>query len=227
MPARYCGLFAICLCFAQVGFGAETRASPPSEPGVVVCHCRFVELSATAAAEFDATADLANPRLRQHRSRVDVPVYKNVEKALSKLRESGRARINEGLPIAAPIDKPSAALLNGGEFPILIPVGSSHQVRVKWQQFGYRYEIVPHWLDTGKLQLQVTPEIATKDMKHAVVAGGLTIPGLTTRGASARVEMHLGETAVVNLGSNPDEPADADSQTLFLVTLVAANRSSN
>ncbi len=226
MTAPYRGLFAL-LCLSQVALGAETRLSPPSEPSAVLCHCRFVELPAAAAAEFNATAELLNSRAGQNHPRPFVAVYKNVEPALRKLRESGQARINEGLPIAAPIDKSSATLLNGGEFPILIPVRSSNQVRVKWQQFGYRYEITPHWLDTGKLQLQVTPEIATKDTKHAVVANGLTIPGLTTRRVCARVELNLGETAVVSLGPNPDEPADADRQTLFLVTPVPANPSSN
>jgi pilus assembly protein CpaC len=78
-------------------------------------------------------------------------------------------------------------VLAGGEFPILIPTGSSNRVTIEWKKFGYRAEVVPHWLDTGRLQLQVRPEIVTKDMKHAVVASGLTIPGLTTRGAYARV----------------------------------------
>jgi pilus assembly protein CpaC len=149
---------------------------------------------------------------------------------LLKLRESGRARIQDWGPIAATIDKPTTTLLSGGEFPILIPTGSSNRVTIEWKKFGYRAEVVPHWLDTGRLQLQVRPEIVTKDMKHAVVASGLTIPGLTTRGAYARVEMNLGETAVVNLGSDPESEDEADNRphtvTFFMVTPVAANSSS-
>jgi pilus assembly protein CpaC len=156
-------------------------------------------------------------------------VYKNAEKALRKLRESRSARIHEFEPTAATVDKP-ATVLAGGEFPILIPTGSSNRVAIEWKRFGYRAEVVPHWLDTGRLQLQVTPEIATKDMRHAVVANGLTIPGLTTRRMCARVEMDLGETAVVNLGSDPENEDEANdiphAVTLFMVTPVAAKSSS-
>jgi hypothetical protein len=246
MPARNCFLCALCLCFAKVSLGADpqvpprpepfsqaprqkdaTAQPPAARPNEIACSCKFVELSATAAAEFYAAAELATPRVPQTGLPPDVAVYKHAETALRKLRESGRATINGGPPIVTPFDKPSAALLNGGEFPILIPTGSSNRVAIKWKQFGYRFEVVPHWLDTGRLQLQVNPEIVSKDMKHAVVAGGLTIPGLTTRRACVRVELNLGETVVVNLGSNPENQAEADTTTLFLVTPVAANASSN
>jgi pilus assembly protein CpaC len=112
----------------------------------------------------------------------------------------------------------------------LIPTGSSNRVTIEWKKFGYRAEVVPHWLDTGRLHLQVTPEIVTKDIKQSVVASGLTIPGLTTRRACMRVEMNLGETAVVNFGSDPENEDEANNiphaVTLFMVTPVAANSSS-
>jgi pilus assembly protein CpaC len=234
MPTRHCFLFALCLCFANVSSGAAPQAlqqkdattqHPTGRPNEILCSCKFVELSAAAAAEFDAAADLAAPRDPRRPHSLGVAVYKNAEKALRKLRESGRARVNEGLPIATPVDKPSAAVLSGGEFPILIPTGSSNRVKVKWQQFGYRFEVVPHWLDTGRLQLQVNPEIVTRDMKHAVVSNGLTIPGLTTRGACVRAEMNLGETLVVNFGSDPENQDEAHAITLFMVTPVAYSSS--
>jgi hypothetical protein len=234
MTARCCLLFAVSLCLANQEPADSTRqpaepqknAQPTRQhtarPNEILCCCKFVELSPAAAAEFYAAADLVTRRLPQDSPPPNIAVYKNAEKVLLRLRESGRARINEGPRIAATIDKPSATLLCGGEFPILIPTGSGNRVAVEWRRFGYRYEVVPHWLDTGRLQLQVTPEIVTKDMKHSVIASGLTIPGLTTRRACARVELNLGETAVVNLGSEDqgelEIPSPKQSITLFMVT---------
>ena len=249
MFTRTCGLLVLCLCFAKVNLGADRqsprRAEPdphaaqqkdatpqplPARPNEILCCYKVVELSVSAAAEFEAAADLATPRSPQNCPPPGFAVYKNPEKALLKLRESGRAKIQDWGPIATTIDKPTTTLLSGGEFPILIPTGSSNRVTIEWKKFGYRAEVVPHWLDSGRLQLQVTPEIATKDMKHSVVASGLTIPGLTTRRACMRVEMNLGETAVVNFGSDPENEDEANNiphaVTLFMVTPVAANSSS-
>jgi|HubBroStandDraft_6_1064221.scaffolds.fasta_scaffold16670_4 hypothetical protein len=249
MFTRTCGLLVLCLCFAKVNLGADQQSPPraepiphgtqqkdattqplPARPNEILCSYKFVELSASAAAEFEAAADLATPRSPQNCPPPVVMVYKNAEKALLKLRESGRATIQDSGPIAATIDKPTTTLLSGGEFPILIPTGSSNRVTIEWKKFGYRAEVVPHWLDTGRLHLQVTPEIVTKDIKQSVVASGLTIPGLTTRRACMRVEMNLGETAVVNFGSDPENEDEANNiphaVTLFMVTPVAANSSS-
>jgi hypothetical protein len=240
----------LCLCFAKVGLGADQQVSPRSEPlpkaaqqkrattpqlkarpDEILCDYKFVELSVTAAAQFEAAAELATPRSPQNCPPRGFAVYKNAEKALLKLRESGSARIQDWGPIAATIDKSTTTLLSGGEFPILIPTGSSNRVTIEWKKFGYRAEVVPHWLTTGRLQLQVTAEIATKDMKHSVVASGLTIPGLTTRRACVRAEINLGETIVVNFGSDPENEDEVDTTphvvTLFMVTPFAANSSSN
>jgi hypothetical protein len=64
-------------------------------------------------------------------------------------------------------------------------------------------------------------------MKHSVMVRGLTIPGRRVRRARVRVEMNLGETAVVNLGSDPEDEVYGNTVTLFMVTPVAADSSSN
>jgi pilus assembly protein CpaC len=172
-----------------------------------------VTLSHQASAEFFAAADLVtSPSPRN--GAPDFRVCKNAEAALLSLEKAGRATISDWPPVAATSEKP-ASVLAGGEFPILIPV-TDGRVAVKWKRFGYWAEVVPRWLETGRLQLDITPEIASKDFAHAVISNGLTIPGLTTRRVCARVEMNLGETAVINLGpvpTNPDdEPTPAPSQ---------------
>jgi pilus assembly protein CpaC len=166
-----------------------------------------VTLSHQASAEFFAAADLVtSPSPRN--GAPDFRVCKNAEAALLSLEKAGRATISDWPPVAATSEKP-ASVLAGGEFPILIPV-TDGRVAVKWKRFGYWAEVVPRWLETGRLQLDITPEIASKDFAHAVISNGLTIPGLTTRRVCARVEMNLGETAVINLGPERGSSDDDD-----------------
>ena len=244
MFTRTCGLLVLCLCFAKVNLGADQQSPPRAEPiphaaqqkdattqplgerpDEIRCSCKFVEVTPTAAAEFYAAADLATPRLPHDSPPPGFAVYKNAQEALRKLRKSGRAKILAFPEITTTTDK-AATAMSGGEFPILIPT-AGNRVSIKWMQFGCRFECLPHWLDSGRLQLQLAPEIAAKDMKHSVVANGLTIPGLTTRRVCGRVEMNLGETAVVNLGPTSEDQDEAHAITLFMVTPVAADSSSN
>jgi hypothetical protein len=146
---------------------------------------------------------------------------------LRKLSLGGCARRHDWPPVVATAEKP-ASVLSGGEFPILIPVAEGRVV-VQWKRFGYWADVVPRWLETGRLQLDITPEIASRDYAHGVISHGLTIPGLTTRRVCARVELNLGETAVINLGPAPtnpdDEPTPAPSQPDHLAASRTSERS--
>src|SRR5580692_840877 len=100
-----CGLLVLCLCFAKVNLGADQQSPPraepiphaaqqkdatqqplPARPNEILCCYKFVELSVSAAAEFEAPAGLATPRSPQSFPPPIVMVYKNAEKALLKLR---------------------------------------------------------------------------------------------------------------------------------------------
>jgi hypothetical protein len=206
----------VCLVLAEVGYGAEPEGAPAENAPrqrEVVCHCQFVELSPRAVEDFFAAADVVTARSAA-KGGPEFGVCRRAEVALGKLSLGGCAKRFDWPPVVATSEKP-ASVLSGGEFPILIPVADG-RVAVQWKRFGYRAEVVPRWLEAGRLQLDITPEIASKDFSHAVTANGLTIPGLTTRRVCARVEMNLGETAVINLGpvpTNPDdEPTPAPSQ---------------
>ena len=140
--------------------------------------------------------------------------------------------------------------MTGGEFPILIPTGGDYHVSVDWRWFGTRCEVVPYLLEAGRIRLEMTVETVDRDFKHAVTATGLTIPGLTTRRVQPQVEMNFGETLVIGYGSNQAAEAEdsphkimqavmrlanaeldatptEDTVTLFMVTPVAVNSSSN
>ncbi len=247
MAARVCVSLVLYLATATSGLSGEP--SKPARPDEVVCHCQFVELSPRAVEDFYAAADLVKARSGK-KSGPEFGVCLRAEEASIKVRKAERATISEFPAVAASREKP-ATVGAGGEFPILIPVADG-RVEVKWRWYGYRANVVPRWLDTGRLQLDITPEIARPDFSHAVTSRGLTIPGLTTRRAHARVEMNLGETAVMNLGpeltfsddddltpTKPDRPsasgtsvpaaaeraAKRETVTLFLVTPTAATTS--
>jgi hypothetical protein len=232
MSRRSCVSLGLCLLFVEVGYAAGPGIpDAASRPREVVYHCEFVELSPRAVEEFYAAAEMVTQRGAAKRT-PDFVVCRRAEAALRKLSPAGFVKRFDWPPVVATSERP-ASVLSGGEFPILIPAANGHVV-VQWKRFGYRAEVVPRSLETGRLQLDITPEITAKDFTHAVTSNGLTIPGLTTRRVCARVELNLGETAVVNLGSNEfdggDEAAPATSRaearkagtvTLFLVTPTA------
>ncbi len=182
-----------------------------SRPNKIVCRCRFVELSAACADEFFEAAGLPTSGTPAPRSQ-HIAVYKNAEEALRTLELSGKARILGGPTFDARIDEP-ANVMTGGEFPILIPQAGG-KTEVQWKWFGIRCTAVVQWCDNGRLDMNIMPEIAVKDFKNAVVSGGLTIPGLTTRRANLRQEMNLGETAVLSFGPNPDDQEQASLRPL-------------
>ncbi len=247
MAARVCVSLVLCLAIAKSGLGSEPPK--PARPDEIVCHCQFVELSPRAVEDFYAAADLVKARSGK-KSGPEFGVCRRAEEALGKLSPAAFARRFDWPPVVATTARP-ASVLTGGEFPILVPAAEGRVV-VQWKRFGRRGEVVPQWLESGRLQLDVMAEIASRDYSHAVTANGLTIPGLTTRRAHARVEMNLGETAVMNLGpeltfsddddltpTKPDRPsasgtsvpaaaeraAKRETVTLFLVTPTAATTS--
>jgi hypothetical protein len=179
------------------------KPQPVGRPNQIVFRCKFVELAAAAAEEFDATAEPVTLLDWRKNASHGLAIFKNADAVVLKLAKSGKAKILGSPELCTTFDLP-ASVLSGGEFPILVPQGNQ-TATIQWRQFGARCTAVPHWLDTGRIQIDATPELTTRDFTHCVVASGLTIPSLTTRRANVRVEMNLGETAVVNFGADTEK----------------------
>jgi hypothetical protein len=165
------------------------KSDQVGRPNQLVLRCKFIELSAAVAEEFEAAAELVT---RHDGGKGPAPgptVYKNADRVALKLAKAGKARIVGSPEMCTHADVPTS-VLNGGEFPVLVPQGNK-VVTVQWREFGTRCTAMPHWLDTGKLQLNMSPELTVIDRKHSVVSHGLTVPGLTTRRANLQVEMNL------------------------------------
>jgi pilus assembly protein CpaC len=89
-----------------------------------------------------------------------------------------------------------ANFLDGGQFPVPIPQGLG-TVSVQYKSFGVQLEFVPTILSSGRLRMQVSPEVSEKDLSNTVSVQGITVPSLTTRKVNTEVEMNFGETLII------------------------------
>lgn len=99
-------------------------------------------------------------------------------------------------PILVTTNGRPATLLNGGEFPILIPQGLGVS-SITFKQFGVSMEAVPIILGNGRLRLELSPEVSERDFSNAVDVQGVRVPGLTTRRVNTQVEMKFGQTLMI------------------------------
>src|SRR5262249_43347373 len=70
-----------------------------------------------------------------------------------------------------------ANFLDGGQFPVPIPQGLG-TVSIQYKSFGVQLEFVPTILSSGRLRMQVSPEVSSKDLSNSVVVQGISVPSL-------------------------------------------------
>jgi len=106
---------------------------------------------------------------------------------LLKIKAEPTLLVNNGRP---------ATILNGGEFPILVPQ-SLGTVTIEWREFGVRMEAVATILGGGRVRLEISPEVSERDFTNSVESQGLIVPGLTVRRANTSMEMMFGQTLMI------------------------------
>jgi pilus assembly protein CpaC len=114
---------------------------------------------------------------------------------LDALKEEGMLDI-KAEPILITTNGRPASLLNGGEFPILVPQALG-TVSVEWRQFGVNLQAVPIVLGNGRLRLELQPEVSEIDEANAVQIGDIRVPALTTRRVNTQVEMKFGQSLMI------------------------------
>lgn len=114
---------------------------------------------------------------------------------LDALKQEGLLTIKAEPQLVTTSGRP-ASLLNGGEFPILVPQ-SLGSVTIEYREFGTQLEFVPIVLGKGRLRLEVSPEVSERDFTNSVTVNGLTVPGITTRRVNTQVEMNFGQTLMI------------------------------
>jgi hypothetical protein len=165
-------------------------------PKEIQCVCRFFELSAKAATEFEAAAQIPSVSPTSRNSGPpSIWVCGQGEDAFQRLRESGKVTVlMESRIVATPGRRVTAT--TGGELPIVVPSAGGRPA-VDYRRFGLRCDVTVGLLASGKINLDVLTEIVERDYDHAVTSNGELIPGLTTRRCQTRREMRLGETLVI------------------------------
>jgi type II/III secretion system protein len=175
-------------------------------PNQIAYKCRFLELSAKSAVEFYAAAGGD----AKDSATMGGGICPKGAEAFQRLREAGKLVTLAELSIVAFPDQP-ASVATGGEFPVPTS-GTGSQLSFVYRRFGYRCEIEPAQLDSGRVRLEVDPEIAERDITSAVEFNGLVIPSVTTRRMHATVEMGLSDSLVINMGTRPRDEGHSFAQ---------------
>jgi pilus assembly protein CpaC len=90
----------------------------------------------------------------------------------------------------------TASFLAGGEFPI--PVSQDNNtVTVEFKQFGVSLAFTPTLMGRNRISMRVRPEVSQLSTAVQVLAGGLSIPSLTTRRAETTVELASGQSFAI------------------------------
>ena len=90
----------------------------------------------------------------------------------------------------------TASFLAGGEFPI--PVSQdADTITVEFKQFGVSLAFTPTLLGRSRISMRVRPEGSQLSTAVQVLAGGLSIPSLTTRRAETTVELATGQSFAI------------------------------
>jgi pilus assembly protein CpaC len=90
----------------------------------------------------------------------------------------------------------TASFLAGGEFPI--PVSQDEDtITVEFKQFGVSLSFTPTLVGRSRISMRVRPEVSQLSNSVQVIAGGLTIPSLTTRRTETTVELASGQSFAV------------------------------
>ncbi len=89
----------------------------------------------------------------------------------------------------------SASFLAGGEFPVIYP--EDDKIVIKFKEYGVRLSFKPIILDSGRINLQVSPEVSSLSESNSVTLGGFVVPGLSTRKATTTVELASGQSFAI------------------------------
>jgi len=119
--------------------------------------------------------------------------------AIKALETNGTLKIlAEPTVIAASGEE--AQFLSGGEIPVPVavsPTGTTTTVTIEWKEFGTKVHFVPTIVDTGVINLVVSPEVSQLDYNNAVILSGFRIPAIRVRKAQTTVELADGESLVI------------------------------
>lgn len=109
-------------------------------------------------------------------------------------------------PNLVAVNGESAHFLSGGEIPIPIAQGGANvgTVTVMFKEFGVKLDFQPTVIDSGIINLKVSPEVSTPDFSRAVLISGILVPAFQTRRVNTVVELRDGQSLVIGGLTNTD-----------------------
>ena len=122
------------------------------------------------------------------------------------LKEHGLLKILAE-PTLITLSGKTAYFLAGGEFPIPVPQSSgtagSTVITIQYKPFGVGLNFTPTVLSSGKINMQVAPEVSELDFANALRLDNFVVPALSTRRVSTVVELADGQSfAIAGLLNN-------------------------
>ncbi|MBG0788975.1 MAG: type II and III secretion system protein family protein [Desulfovibrionaceae bacterium] len=90
----------------------------------------------------------------------------------------------------------SAEFLVGGEVPIPMP-GALGNVTIDYKPYGIGLRFTATVMSSGRINLQVNPEVSELDYSRTVAVRGYEVPTISTRRANTVVELGDGQTFII------------------------------
>ncbi|MFZ2467080.1 MAG: type II and III secretion system protein family protein [Parvibaculum sedimenti] len=116
--------------------------------------------------------------------------------ALKALEENGLVR-TLAEPTLTAISGEGAKFLAGGEFPIPVSKDNQGNITVSYKPFGVGLAFTPVVLSEGRISLKISTEVSELTTSGAIVAQGMSIPGLNVRRAETTLELPSGGSLVM------------------------------
>ena len=118
-----------------------------------------------------------------------------VDLLIEALESRGLAR-SLAEPNLSALSGETASFLAGGEIPI--PVDEEDgDITVEFKEFGVRLTFTPVVLGDGMIHLTLEPEVSQIDFSTTIEAGGISLPGFTTRRARTTVQLADGQSFAI------------------------------
>jgi pilus assembly protein CpaC len=123
----------------------------------------------------------------------------DISTIIHALQENGAIRMLAEPKLVAASGQ-TASFLSGGEIPVPIASAAAQggsTITIDWKEFGIGIKFLPTIVDSGVINLEVSPEVSSLDYSSGVVLSGFSIPGIRKRRADTAVELRDGETLVI------------------------------
>ena len=123
---------------------------------------------------------------------------RRIQAVVRALEEDGTLKTLASPNLVA-VNGEKAKFLAGGEIPI--PViqagGGTSSINIEYKEYGVKLDFAPTVIDSGIINLRVTPEVSQPDYSNAVAISGFLIPGFRTRRVDTVVELRDGQSLVI------------------------------